>query len=33
LNGKRPLTAEHINKLAATFRLPHELFFEPLEVV
>jgi HTH-type transcriptional regulator / antitoxin HigA len=32
LNGKRPLTAEHINKLAAHFRLPHELFFEPLEV-
>lgn len=32
LNGKRPLTAEHINKLAATFRLPHELFFEPLEI-
>lgn len=29
LNGKRPLTAEHINRLAAYFRLPHELFFEP----
>jgi HTH-type transcriptional regulator / antitoxin HigA len=31
LHGKRPLTAEQINKLAAFFNLPHELFFEPLE--
>ena len=30
LNGKRQLTAEHINKLSAFFHLPHELFFEPL---
>jgi len=30
LTGKRQLTAEHINKLAAFFDLPHELFFEPL---
>lgn len=30
LNGKRSLTAEHINKLAAFFNLPHDLFFEPL---
>jgi len=29
LNGKRPLTVAHINKLAAYFRLPHELFFAP----
>lgn len=29
LNGKRPLTANHINKLAAFFNLPHGLFFEP----
>ena len=29
LNGKRSLTVEHINKLAAFFNLPHELFFEP----
>jgi HTH-type transcriptional regulator/antitoxin HigA len=33
LNGKRPLTADHINKLAAFFNLPHGLFFEPLETV
>jgi HTH-type transcriptional regulator / antitoxin HigA len=33
LNEKRPLTAEHINKLAAFFSLPHELFFEPLGTV
>lgn len=33
LNGKRPLTAEHINKLAAYFHLPHELFFEPVSQV
>ena len=33
LNGKRALTAEHINKLATFFHLPHELFFEPLETV
>lgn len=31
LNGKRPLTIEHVNRLAAFFHLPHELFFEPLE--
>jgi HTH-type transcriptional regulator/antitoxin HigA len=30
LNGKRRLTVEHINRLAAFFSLPHELFFEPL---
>ena len=30
LNGHRQLTAEHINKLAAFFNTPHELFFEPL---
>ena len=29
LNGKRPLTANHINRLAAFFSLPHTLFFEP----
>ena len=29
LNGKRPLTATHINRLAAFFRLPHSLFFDP----
>jgi HTH-type transcriptional regulator/antitoxin HigA len=29
LNGKRPLTVEHINKLAKYFNLAHELFFEP----
>ncbi len=29
LNGKRPLTVEHIDKLAKRFNLPHELFFEP----
>lgn len=33
LNGKRQLTAEHINKLAAYFHLPHELFFEPVSQV
>jgi HTH-type transcriptional regulator/antitoxin HigA len=33
LNGKRALTAEHINKLAAFFHLPHDLFFEPIEVI
>jgi HTH-type transcriptional regulator/antitoxin HigA len=31
LNGKRSLTAEHIDKLAAFFHLPHGLFFEPIE--
>jgi len=31
LNGKRQLTAEHINKLAFFFQVPHELFFEPLD--
>lgn len=30
LNGHRPLTVEHINKLAAYFNLPHSCFFEPL---
>lgn len=30
LNGKRQLTVEHINKLAAFFDLPHAWFFEPL---
>lgn len=30
LSGKRQLTAEHINRLAAFFNVPHELFFEPL---
>jgi HTH-type transcriptional regulator/antitoxin HigA len=28
LNGKRPLTTTHINRLAAFFHLPHSLFFE-----
>lgn len=28
LNGKRRLTVEHIDGLAAHFNLPHELFFE-----
>jgi HTH-type transcriptional regulator/antitoxin HigA len=28
LNGKRPLSVEHIDKLAAYFHLPHQLFFE-----
>lgn len=28
LNGKRRLTVEHIDGLAAYFHLPHELFFE-----
>jgi len=32
LNGKRQLTAAHINKLAAFFRLPHGLFFEPVSL-
>lgn len=32
LNGKRQLTTEHINQLAAFFHLPHGLFFEPLQV-
>jgi HTH-type transcriptional regulator/antitoxin HigA len=31
LNGKRRLTVEQINKLAAFFNLPHHLFFEPIE--
>ncbi|MFZ4660855.1 MAG: helix-turn-helix domain-containing protein [Caldilineaceae bacterium] len=30
LNGKRKLTVDHINLLAAFFHVPHELFFEPL---
>ena len=30
LNGKRQLTVEHINRLAAFFQVPHELFFEPI---
>lgn len=30
LNGKRNLTVEHIHKLAAFFRIPHGLFFEPM---
>ena len=33
LNGKRQLTVEHINKLAAFFNLPHAWFFEPLAEV
>lgn len=28
LSGKRALTVEHIDKLAARFDLPHQLFFE-----
>lgn len=28
LNGKRKLTAEHINQLAFFFKLPHGLFFD-----
>lgn len=32
LNGKRQLTVEHINRLAAFFKIPHDLFFEPLDV-
>lgn len=27
LNGKRPLTVEHTDQLAAYFHLPHRLFF------
>ena len=30
LNGKRQLTVEQINRLAAFFKVPHELFFAPL---
>ena len=30
LNRHRRLTADHINRLAAFFGLPHSLFFEPL---
>ncbi len=30
LNGKRRLTVEQINKLAAFFHLPHALFFDPV---
>lgn len=30
LSGKRRLTAEHINKLATYFSVPHSLFFEPV---
>jgi HTH-type transcriptional regulator/antitoxin HigA len=30
LNGKRQLTVEHIKRLAAFFKVPHALFFEPL---
>jgi HTH-type transcriptional regulator/antitoxin HigA len=30
LNGNRQLTVEHINRLAAFFKVPHELFFERL---
>ncbi|MFN8490373.1 MAG: hypothetical protein U0350_22485 [Caldilineaceae bacterium] len=30
LSGQRKLTAEHINRLAAFFHLPHTLFFEPI---
>ncbi len=29
LNGKRQLTAAHIDGLATFFNLPHGLFFEP----
>ena len=32
LNGKRQLTTENINQLAAFFHLPHGLFFEPLQM-
>jgi len=32
LNGKRRLTVEQINKLATFFNLPHDLFFEPVQV-
>jgi len=28
LNGKRPLTAHHIDRLADYFHIPHSLFFE-----
>lgn len=31
LSGKRKLTVDHINRLAAFFNLPHELFFDPLK--
>ena len=31
LSGKRQLTVEHINKLAAFFNVAHEIFFEPIE--
>ncbi len=30
LNGKRQLTVEHINRLAVFFKVPHDVFFEPL---
>lgn len=30
LSGQRKLTAEHINRLAAFFHIPHALFFEPI---
>ncbi len=32
LNGKRKLTVEHINRLATFFNMPHEAFFEAVEV-
>jgi HTH-type transcriptional regulator/antitoxin HigA len=31
LNGKRRLTVEHIDRLAAFFNIPHSYFFEPME--
>lgn len=33
LSGKRRLTVEHIDRLAAFFCVPHSLFFEPLTKV
>jgi HTH-type transcriptional regulator/antitoxin HigA len=32
LNGKRRLTVEHIDRLAAFFNIPHSYFFEPVDV-
>jgi hypothetical protein len=32
LNGKRRLTVEHIDRLAAFFNIPHSYFFEPMHV-
>ena len=31
LSGKRRLTVEHINRLAHFFKLPHRVFFDPIQ--